>query len=155
METDKQLEDEDDTERSPLKKRPGSSKTASRRNGNRLVTPASEQEMITQAAPKATSFLDTFIHPYARVILELAVTLKSKKAFEEFTQALMSFLTNAQMVDPKFVINPINPNSKEKNITSKGEISPNMTKLGSHVKISGNGNAFNKQKVWDKDGDSG
>ena len=25
-----------------------------------------------------------------------------------------------------------------------------MTKLGIHVKISGNGNAFNKQKVWDK-----
>ncbi len=67
----------------------------------------------------------------------------------------MSFLANAQMVDPKFVINPINPNSKEKNITSKGEISLNMTKLGSHVKISGNGNTFNKQKVWDKDGDSG
>ncbi len=109
--------------------------------------------MITQVAPKATYFLDTFILPYARVILELAVTLKSKKAFEEFTQALMSFLTNAQMVDPKFVINPINPNSKEKSITSKGEISPNMTKLGSHVKISGNRNAFNKQKVWDKDGD--
>ncbi len=63
--------------------------------------------------------------------------------------------SNAQMVDPKFVINPLNPNSKEKNITSKGEISPNMTKLGIHIKISGNGNAFNKQKVWDKDGDSG
>ncbi len=66
----------------------------------------------------------------------------------------MAFLTNAQMVDPKFVINPINPNSKEKNIASKDEISPNMTKLGSHVKISGNSNAFNKQKVWDKEGDS-
>jgi hypothetical protein len=66
----------------------------------------------------------------------------------------MAFLTNAQMVDPKFVINPINPNSKEKNIAFKGEISPNMTKLGSHVKISGTGNAFNKQKVWDKEGDS-
>ncbi len=26
-----------------------------------------------------------------------------------------------------------------------------MTKLGIHVKISGNGNAFNKQKVWDKE----
>ncbi len=67
----------------------------------------------------------------------------------------MSLITNAQMVDPKFIINPLNPNSKEKNITSKGEISPNMTKLGIHIKISGNGNAFNKQKVWDKDGDSG
>jgi hypothetical protein len=67
----------------------------------------------------------------------------------------MAFITNAQMVDPKFVINPINHNSKEKNITSKGKISPNMTKLGSNIKISGNGNAFNKQGVWDKDGASG
>jgi hypothetical protein len=62
----------------------------------------------------------------------------------------MAFIENAQMVDPKFVINTLNPMSKEKSITAKGEISPNMTKLGIHVRISGNGNAFNKQKVWDK-----
>jgi hypothetical protein len=60
----------------------------------------------------------------------------------------MAFITNAQMVDPKFVINPINPASKDKNISNKGEVSSNMTKLGTHVKISGNGNAFNKKKVW-------
>jgi hypothetical protein len=60
----------------------------------------------------------------------------------------MDFISNAQLVDPKFAINPINPNSKEKNITSKGNISPNMTKLGTHIKISGNGNAFSK-KNWD------
>ena len=79
---------------------------------------------------------------------------KSDKALDEFTQVLMAFITDAQIVDPKFVINPIHPTSKEKNITFKGEISSNMTKLGSHIKISGNSNAFNKQKVWDKDGDS-
>jgi hypothetical protein len=62
----------------------------------------------------------------------------------------MAFIENAQMVDPKFIINTLNPELKEKSITSKREISPNMTKLGIHVKISGNGNAFNKQKVWDK-----
>jgi hypothetical protein len=67
----------------------------------------------------------------------------------------MACITNAQTVDPKFVINPLNPNSKEKYISSKGKISSNMTKLGIHIKISGNGNAFNKQKVWDKDGDAG
>ncbi len=55
------------------------------------------------------------------------------------------------MVDLKFVINTLNPNSKDKSIAPKGEISPNMTKLGIHVKISGNGNAFNKQKVWDRE----
>jgi hypothetical protein len=63
----------------------------------------------------------------------------------------MAFIENAQMVDPKFAINTLNPKSKEKSIMAKGEISPNMTKLGIHVKISSNGNAFNKQKVWDKE----
>ncbi len=66
----------------------------------------------------------------------------------------MSFSTNAQMVDPKFAVNPLTSHSKEKNISSKGEISLNMTKLGTHIKISGNGNSFNKQKVWDKDGNA-
>jgi len=62
---------------------------------------------------------------------------------------LMNFISNAQLVDPKFAINPIHPNSKEKNITSKGEVSSNMTKLGTHIRISRNGNVFNKKKVWD------
>jgi hypothetical protein len=95
--------------------------------------------------------LENFNYPHSRVILELAVVLKSDKAFDKFTQALMAFLSNAQMVDPKFAINPLNPNSKEKNIMLKGEISANMTKLGAHVKISGNGNVFSKQKVWNRD----
>jgi hypothetical protein len=56
------------------------------------------------------------------------------------------------MVDPKFVIDPLNPKSVSKDIASKGDISPNMTKLGEHIKISGNGpNVFNKRKVWDED----
>jgi hypothetical protein len=63
----------------------------------------------------------------------------------------MSFITNAQIVDPIFVINPTNPLLKEKNISSKGKISPNMTKLGTHIKIFGIGNAFNKQKIWGHD----
>jgi hypothetical protein len=60
----------------------------------------------------------------------------------------MLFISNAQTVDLKFTINPLNILSKEKNIGSKGEISLNMTKLGVHIKISGNGNVFNKQKIW-------
>ncbi len=167
MGTEEEPQD-NDGERSPFKKCHGSSKTASRRSGGKhLVSPPTKQEpnpqvaiisqatTIPQAATRVTSFLDKFIYPHSQVILELAVTLKSNKAFEEFTQALMSLITNAQMVDPKFVINPLNPNSKEKNITSKGKILPNMTKLGIHIKISGNSNAFNKLKVWDKDGESG
>ncbi len=68
---------------------------------------------------KSATFLDEVVYPHSRVIIELAIImLKSDKAFEEFTQALMAFITNAQMVDPKFVINPIKPSSKEKNINS-------------------------------------
>ncbi len=59
------------------------------------------------------------------------------------------------MVDPKIVINPLQEKSKEKNISSRGEISNNMTKLGSHVRISGNGNVFNRQKVWNNGDKSG
>ena len=138
-------------ERSPLKKRPVSSKSSSRRQGATKVTPpgGALSGVATAPAPgKSATFLDSFIYPYPRVILELAITLKSDKAFEEFTKALMDLLSNAQIVDPRFAINPIDPESKAKNITSKGEISPNMTKLGTHIKISGNGNAFNKKKVW-------
>ncbi len=104
-ETEDQPKDEDDLECSPFKKHPGSSKTAYwRRTGNCLVSPTTEQESIPQAATQMTSFLDTFIYPHPRVILELAVTLKSDKALKEFTQALMAFITNAQMVDSKISI---------------------------------------------------
>jgi hypothetical protein len=83
----------------------------------------------------------TILH--SRIVLKLAITLKSDKAFEELTNALMAFITNAQIAEPKFVINPINQSLKDKNISSKGEVLPNMTKLGTHIKISGSGNIFN------------
>jgi hypothetical protein len=151
METNDTGMDDDDDIRSPVKKRQGSSKTSSRRNANaRQVSPNKEGPVVLPSA-QTTTFLDNFVYPHSRIILELAVILKSDKASEEFTQALMAFLANAQMVDPKFVINPLDPNSKEKNISSKGEILTNLTKLGAHVKISGNGNVFSKQKVWNKE----
>jgi hypothetical protein len=59
------------------------------------------------------------------------------------------------MVNPKFVINSLQEISKERNISSHGEISNNMTKLGSHVRISGNRNVFNCQKVWNNKDQSG
>jgi hypothetical protein len=139
-------------ERSPLKKRTGSSKASSRRSRSTNITPTGDtttKKSALSTSTKSASFLDTFVYPFSRTVIELAITLKSDKAFEEFTKALMDFISNAQLVDPKFVINPINPNLKNHNITAKGEISPNMTKLGTHIKISGNGNVFNKKKVWD------
>jgi hypothetical protein len=52
------------------------------------------------------------------------------------------------MVDPHFTINPLDPTSKEGNIIAKGDISLNMTKLGTHIKTLGSDNAFNKKKIW-------
>ena len=140
---------EDDGEtRSPLPKRGGSSKSSSRRTNNKVSPPEA-----TGATPstKTAKFLEHYVHPYSRVILDLAITLKKEEAFQEFTTALMDLLTNAQMVDPRFVINPLQAGSKEKYISSRGKISSNMTKLGCHVRISGNGNVFNRQKVWNNE----
>ena len=142
------IEDQQE-DRSPKMKRNGSSKSSSRRYPTK-ITPS---EMRTaDSTKKKISFEDTYVHPHKRVIIELAILLKSDNASEEFTKALMAFLENAQMVDPKFEINTLKPTSKEKSIKNKGEISPNMTKLGIHIKVSGNGNVFNKQKVWDYQG---
>ncbi len=75
---------------------------------------------MTAASPaKKITFEDTYVHPHKRVILDLAVLLKSENAFKEFTKALVAFIENVQMVDPKFVINTLNPKSKEKSITTK------------------------------------
>jgi hypothetical protein len=74
--------------------------------------------------------------------------LKTEKDFDKFVQSLAFFMVNAKMVDPHFVWNPINPNVVGlANITSKGEIPTNMTMLSSHVKVSGGGYAFVKQRV--------
>jgi hypothetical protein len=50
-------------------------------------------------------------------------------------------------VDSKFVLNPINPTTKETDIAMKGDISTNMTKLGIHMKISGGGYTFVSLKL--------
>jgi hypothetical protein len=142
--------DNEEDEPPPLKKRSDSSKSATRKIHAPQVSPSKPTTTAPSAPPptKTTTFLDLVIYPHSRTVIELAIVLKSNKAFKECTQALMAFITNAQMVDSKFVINPLDPNSKEKNISSEGKISPNMTKLGIHIKISGNGNVFNRKKVW-------
>jgi hypothetical protein len=142
-----EMNEADEDEQSPKKKRGESSKTSrKKKTGARQVSP---QE---QAASKEriTTFIDEFVYPHSRIILEMAITLKSDKAFDEFTQAIMAFIANAQIVDPKFIINPLNPLSDAKAVTMKGEISTNMTRLSTHIKISGRSNVFSKQKVWDK-----
>jgi hypothetical protein len=138
---------EDPSGMSPLNKRSRGKKRSS--SCPRITPPESKSaDTNTTNATKSASFLDEVVYPHSRVILKLGIMLKSDNAFEEFTQVLMAFITNAQMMAPKFVINPINPASKDKNISNKGKISSNMPKLGTHIKILGNGNAFNKKKIW-------
>jgi hypothetical protein len=102
---------------------------------------------------KTTHFKYTFIYPHRRIVIELAITLTKEDTFEKFAKALAAFLSNAQIVDPKFVLKLINPTTKEKDIAMKGEISMIMTKLGIHLKISGGGGGYTslKQRIWDKD----
>ncbi len=122
------MEKEDDKDKeeecSPLKKQAGSSKSSTKRRSTRpKVTPPKPKfgTQPTSITSKTTSFLDNFIYPHSQIILELAITLKSDKAFKEFTHTLMAFLTSAQMINFKFVINPLNPQLKEKYISLKGE----------------------------------
>jgi hypothetical protein len=83
--------------------------------------------------------------------MEVAITLTKVDTFDEFAKALLAFRSNTQIVDPKFVLNPIDPTTKEKDIAMKGDISSNKNKLGIHVKISGGRYTFLKQRIWDKD----
>jgi hypothetical protein len=78
------------------------------------------------------------------MVYEASITLKEDPPFDQLIKALVSFISNAQMVDKFFVINPLDAQSKEGCIVSKGDISTNMIKLGVHIKISGSGNAFSK-----------
>jgi hypothetical protein len=89
METNDTGMDDDDNIRSPVKKHQGSSKMSLQRNTNaRQVFPNKEGPVVLPSA-QTTTFLDNFVYPHSQIILELAVILKSDKAFEEFTQALM------------------------------------------------------------------
>jgi hypothetical protein len=105
---------------SPKNKRSRSSKSSSRCMSNKVLPP----EAMAAGIKKKITFEDTHIHPHKRVIIKLAILLKSDKAFEEFTKTLMAFIENAQTVDPKFIINMLNPESKENSITSKGKKTP-------------------------------
>ncbi len=146
--------DDDGEEQSPIKKQSGSSKSSTKSTRAPQVTPseATATNQPARSSTKSTTFLDSFNYPFPCAVVELAIALKGEKPVDEFTQALMAFISNAQMVDSKFVINPLSPNSKEKNISSKGEISSRRMKLGTHIKISANGNIFNKKKVWGNQG---
>ncbi len=93
--------DEDEDERSPVKKRGGSSKSSTRRHASskthKIVSP---QDNPTQAEPappilNTAKFMDTYIHPHKRIVLELAINLTKEDTFDKFARALASLLSNA------------------------------------------------------------
>ncbi len=157
------VENDDKDERSPLKKRGGSSKTTIRRTSgktHKIISPQDQPQVEKiPSILKATQFMDTYTHPHRRIVLELTIGLTKEDTFDEFAKALASLLSSARIVDPMFVINPIDQFSKDKEIAVKGNISTNMTKLGIHVQISGNvthsssrksGIKMNKERHWQR-----
>ena len=106
LETIEKLHEEVDMgELSPMKKRSKGKRSISFRPRSIPTNPTLTGTANNSALAKLATFLDEIIYQHSRVIIELAILLKSDKAFEEFTQALMAFITNAQMVDPKFIRN--------------------------------------------------
>jgi hypothetical protein len=74
-------------ERSPLKKRSRSSKyTTMRKPSHPQVTLPDPKIIASTTSANRATFLANFIYPYPCIIHKLAVTLKSNKAFEKFTQ---------------------------------------------------------------------
>ena len=97
METEEHEKDDED-EWSPMKKRPGSSKASSQRSKTavrQVSPPDSGAAPVLKPALHTPSIVETVNYKYKRTIFELAILLTSEKKFEEFTHALMAFLTNA------------------------------------------------------------
>jgi hypothetical protein len=116
----------DGEECSPLKKCSGSSKSATKRTRAPQVTP-SETTTTNQSAPsstKTTTFLDSFNYLYPCTVVDLAIALKGEKPIDECTQALMAFIFNVQIVDPKFVINPLTQIPRRRTSAPKGKSLP-------------------------------
>ncbi len=74
----KDTEDNED-ERSPLKKRMDSSKSSSRRYRAQVTPPEANTIPHSTSSTKATTFLDTITHKYQRTVLGLAIMLKATK----------------------------------------------------------------------------
>ncbi len=104
MDIDKAIAEQNECSPPPKKEKPGSGKAKAKRTREQVTPPDpatnSNPHPKTTPANRSALFLDTHVYKYKRTVLELAILLKSDKAFEEFTQVLMSFITNAQMVDP-------------------------------------------------------
>ncbi len=89
-------EEGDTSELSPVKKRSKGKRNTSSRPRSTSANPTSTNKANSTTNAKSATFLDEVVYPHSRVIIELAIMLKSDKAFEEFTQALMAFITTTR-----------------------------------------------------------
>ncbi len=109
----------DKDKQSPVKMQDSPSKTSTRRVSSKTHNAVSTQknQPQTEAAPsilKTTKFIDTYIHPHRRIMLELAITLTKEDTFDEFANALASLLSNPQILTPSLSSTQSNPSAKIK-----------------------------------------
>jgi hypothetical protein len=82
-------------EQSPPKKHGGLNKSTTKRPSSKthkILSPLDQTQ--ADEAPtilKAMQFMDTYVHPHRRVVLELAINLTKEDTFDEFTKVLVSF----------------------------------------------------------------
>lgn len=93
-------------------------------------------------------------HSHKRVIVEAAVTLNASDKFMQFLTSLGALMSNAQLVDPNFIINAIDSTAdSNKHWVDAKSIPANMTALGENINIStGSIRAF-EQRPWASEND--
>jgi hypothetical protein len=90
------MEVKDDKEQSPVKKRRGSSKSLIKEATctPHKVTPPENQAQgeVAPSIMKTTKFIEMFIYPLKRLVIELAITLNKVDTFDVFAKALTALL---------------------------------------------------------------
>jgi hypothetical protein len=139
-------------EQSPVKKRRGSSKSSTKEANctpHKVCPPENQAqgEVAPSILKKPSSLTCSSTHSRGSYLNWQSHLTKSTPL--TYLQRRSRHYLQCKDTGSKVCCKPNNPTMNEKGIAMKGDISPNMTKLGLHVKISGNGNKLNKQKIWD------
>jgi len=72
--------------------------------------------------------------------------LDGQNPYLQFAETIRGLVSNAQIVDPLFQIDPISSTSLRNPIKRTQDVQNNLTLLGEYVKINGNLGAFQKKK---------
>ena len=116
------------------------------REGGEKVLPMRKRRSVdlTTATPQATALRTSSYIPHTykheRVILDASVRLgaqgKETDRVTEFLGQIKTLLANGKIVDKYFVINPVIMGEGRKDLREIKDVPPNMTTLGSYIKIS-------------------